>query len=167
MDSSERFSSFESVHATVAPNGVIVFDTNRGTKMLTEAEALAHVSLTLSDGQETYEGAFEYIEAWELTIWRPTLPFPVGAELNGMIFVDNDTLDPETKDLCSDNIEQPIAVQVGQQELPPLTALEFTSEQLYEIGETKSLETIVCCDNAYPADDIGGCSGGIYWSEGS
>ncbi|MGB1017039.1 MAG: hypothetical protein ACPG4T_23080, partial [Nannocystaceae bacterium] len=104
-DASERFSSFDSVHTTVAPNGVIVFDANRGTKLLTEAEALAHVSLTLSDGQETYEGAFEYIEGWELTVWRPTLPLPAGVELNGTVVVDNDTLDPETKDLCSDNIE--------------------------------------------------------------
>lgn len=162
---SDRWRTFEPAFTTVAPDGVVVFQTYRGGDQLSQLEALAYASFTLSDGQTDYEGTFEWDEAWEAVIWRPLAPLPAGETLTGTLVVDNDAIAEEPA-WCGEQIgQQPISLTVGQP-LPPLEAPAFEVSESYDLDETLELDTVVCCDGAYPELDFGCGPEGVYWSDG-
>ncbi|MCA9690522.1 MAG: hypothetical protein KC636_12995 [Myxococcales bacterium] len=162
----DRWTTFELVHDVVAPDGVLVFHAVRGEGgALTDAEALAHVTVTLGDGDEPITGTLEVLAPWRAVIWRPDGPLPPGIELLGSLAVDNAGID--VYDGCADDLDVGLQLSVASQGLPPLTAPAFTTDEQLNVSPRVELDALVCCDGAYPyEEDLCGAPY-VGWSVGS
>lgn len=166
----EKWERFDLVSTTIATDGVLLFDAQRGVfaGQITDAEALAHVEAqVLADGQPI-AGEFELAEGWRGVVWRPESPLPAGASLSINLQIDNEQLAEHDVDPCDTPLLHlgPYAAQVSNGLTPALSNVSLTAETAHTINPTHEFDTLVCCDGAYPilGDECGPI---VTWSVGS
>ncbi len=161
-EGSPRILAFDLAHAQVAPDGVLVFAAEQGAPDGASAEdTLAAIELEVRSGEDPLEGTLELDGG--LFIWRPAEPLPAGASLSISAVIDNDALD--AKQQCGIAEAGPFDLAVGEETLSELALPELEFRTEHSIAPALSLESVVCCDGAYPALELT-CVEEVLWSEG-
>lgn len=123
------------------------------------------LEVQVADGLGTpREGTLDWATEGPYLLWTPVQP--LRGELAVTIVVANDALG--SIDGCGPgNFEQSEDVTFVDETLAgaeaPLVELE---DQTIVITETGDLDLMVCCDGAYPYEDVDSCKGGLSWSGG-
>ena len=162
----ETWVQFSLVNEAVGTDGVLVFDARRGPDagQFTDAEALAFVEVeVLADGQPI-TGALELDEDWHGVVWRPDAALPANAELSISLVIDNASLEG---DICNQEPPPagPFVLGVGAGPTPSFDFIQDAIQAEYELRDLEELESMVCCDEAYPVIEEF-CGPDLYWSEG-
>lgn len=168
----DQFSSFTSVQATIATDGVIAFEYERSVDVIDEAQALGYVEVVVADDMgNQIPGALEPWSTVGIALWRPSTPLPPDTSLQVTIVVDNAGLGADTSprwDGCHPDIAFDLPIITTSDTLPELVSdgVAPTSELLHT-DILSDLADLVCCDGAYPTYDELDCLGeGTQWSEG-
>ena len=155
------------LHTTsVATDGVLVFDARRSSNAISDTEALAYLSAEVTADGQVVTGAFEAEDGWAGLVWRPDAPFPADAALSVTLSVDYTGLE---EDGCEpDPALGPFAATVTAGPLPELNldAVDSAAVGPIEIRSLPSLDTLVCCDGAFPGV-FDSCGESISWAEGT
>ncbi|MEM6990238.1 MAG: MYXO-CTERM sorting domain-containing protein [Myxococcota bacterium] len=172
---SNRWVAFELAHQEIASDGVVVFRESRRAAAITDEEALQYVDVTVTDAAgQPVAGTLEVLESpWHGIVWRPSAPWVAG-NYDVSLAVDNDSLgaahDEEwinEKDWCADNIAADLELVVAPEVLDGFSLAQATSEQSLSIQPLNTLDSLVCCDGAYPQLEYDcGPNESVYWAEG-
>lgn len=169
---SNRFTGFELVNPTVYPDGLIRFaPTRQGSAEV--ADALGYVDLSLTDeAGTTVAGELEYSAELRTYVWRPAAPLTPSGTYSLAITVDNDALSealdnwPEETVECGDNIDELHTLSVLADSMPQDFTVEPAVLADHHVEPVLGLDTMVCCDGAYPrAEEVCGWQE-VYWSDG-
>jgi MYXO-CTERM domain-containing protein len=167
-DVSDRWQSFQLTSEVVATDGVLVLDAERGALAeMTDAEALEYLTASVTADGQPITGQLE-VDGWGGVVWRPDAPLPAGASLSLSLTVDNEALSPN--DVCSAEWVElgPFVAQVSMGPAPALEPMAVASmvASSHAVYETRRLDTLVCCDGAYPMSDNVSCGPSAEWQEG-
>lgn len=171
---SNRWTFFELVPTVVATDGVVRIDGRQNNPESLEA-ALAFVQLEVTDqGGLLAEGSLEYQPDANAIVWRPTTPLTASEIYDVAILIDNDAL-AAALDLeglgdegCAENIEAQTSFQVSGSALPAFAVPDPAFESAHDVRALESLGSMVCCDGAFPQQDVPLCAGepDVYWDDG-
>lgn len=171
---SNRWQYFSLASLEVAPDGVLRFS-GRTNGFADTADTLEYVSLAVFDetGAEVL-GALEFHEELNAFAWRPQEQFEASAQYTATLFVDNDALGLALDDKwiseksgCGPNIDEALSFETTADLLPALSLPEPEMVQEHWVSVVDELESMVCCDGAYPYEDADSCGfAEIRWDEG-
>ena len=172
---SNRWVGFDLSGTTIAPDGVLRFSAERLPGAATIEDALGYVEVTVSDELGgPIEGALEYHEDYRAYAWRPVAPLTPGSAYQVSIAVDNDALalalDEEwvaMDSFCGENLASATMIETTLDSLEALSLPEPSMTETHSSFDTIELDTLVCCDGAYPEHQDQGCGWyDVTWSEG-
>lgn len=157
------------VHAIDVPNaaaipidGALVLQISKDN--LDNQQLMDGLVLEVTRDGQPIAGAVEDSGRVGILLWRPNQPFAPGAH---QVVGSFDNPDLMGYDFCGEDV---VAIDLGlvveDVSVAPLTAPELTVEESVDLVEAESLDTLICCDGAFPATfDI---CGDYYvdWSEG-
>ncbi len=162
---SNTWSQFEVVSTELATDGVLRIAAQRNYGDAPVQDALAYAELLVVDPQgNAVAGALEYVAAVQSYVWRSAAPLSPGVTYDATLSVDNEALalalDEEwiAEKGCAENIDAALSFDVGLDPLPALLAPEPESSFEHDVDSVLSLSSMVCCDGAYPYEEIGDCS---------
>ncbi len=113
------------------------------------------------------EGALEAVGLGETMIWRPAAPLIAGASYVVQVAVDNGAIAPGLEGECGpDLLEVSLDFAVGAGPAGPLVAPTFEATESYGVSDIISLDTLVCCDGAFPSSEETCGWEDIYWMTG-
>lgn len=161
---SPRFLSLALGAAEISPDGVIAFNTHQGNdQLIAPDDVLEQIRVTVTDANEAaVAGALEHDGG--VYFWRPEAALPAGTTLTVQVSVDNDALD--AKSVCGMDTYGPLEVAIAETALPELALPELSPATAYDVRPLLQLDTVVCCDGAYPELAIGSCFEEVHWPEG-
>ena len=170
----DQFRTFGSTQATVATDGVVAFEYERGIGMLEEAQALEYIDVLVSDDVgNVIPGALEAWATSGIALWRPSAPLPPDTALEVTVTVDNTSIAAATAPRlvgCNPDLAFDLPIVTGSTALPEIVTDGITpiSEVVFA-PNLNDLSGLVCCDGAYPSvPGLGDCGGGggAQWLEG-
>ena len=155
---SDKWQSFQMRSEDLATNSVLLFDARRGPLAvgLTDAQAIAYLDAEVTADGQPITGSFEVEDGWRGVVWRPDAPFSAGAEISVTLTVDNDSI-PDDGCVPSGLDVGPFVAQVSNGPMPALTEVVAESMGFGEIDPILGLDTLVCCDGAYPELLVDSC----------
>jgi hypothetical protein len=148
---SDRFTSFEAVHARVAPDGVLVFRFERGgLGLVDDAEALTFANVTVTADGQSIGGTLELVDGVDAhALWRPETPLSARADVQASVTIDNDGLAYDGSP-CN-LVDDPSAdFEVTDAPIAPLPLPAYVFETTPYQFASPDLEAMLCCDGAMP-----------------
>ncbi|MEM7156725.1 MAG: MYXO-CTERM sorting domain-containing protein [Myxococcota bacterium] len=163
---SNGLEEFEPAVSTLAPDGVIRFHAVQYGGSAGLEPVLPFVDVRVFANSSAVDGALEYDEALDIVVWRPNAPLAPGTEHSVSIGIDNDAIsdavDPEGVHCIGDS-QAARSVTTTLEPLPELAFEDPVMSEESSVAEAHDLDTVVCCDDAYPSlDDCGE----LRWFEG-
>ncbi len=173
---SNRWTQFEVVSEVVAPDGVLRIQAarNPGTRSLADSLFFAELQVRDADAN-LIDGSFEYIDELRALVWRPASPLDPSATYSANLRVDNDALAESLDEgwvveesWCGENIETALSFQTSEDALGPLVIPNHDVSTEHRVEDVRELDTLVCCDGAYPYRELWDCFEGeeILWDGG-
>lgn len=169
-EASERWEYMALVSPVIATDGVLVFDALRGPDawVLHDGVAFQVISAEVTADGQPITGSFEVTVGWSGLVWRPDAPLPPGATVSMMMMIDNESLWPVAS--CPDTVLDlgPFVAEVSDGPMPVLdpAAVTLTVQSQYRVDPRPTLDTMVCCDGAYPFHSNGSCDTDPDWGTG-
>ncbi|MEM6294727.1 MAG: MYXO-CTERM sorting domain-containing protein [Myxococcota bacterium] len=146
---SGEFVAFEIANETVSTEGVLLIggSTLGGPGLpLETVQSLVEITVTDSGGNPV-DGSIDGIQG--VYTWRPTSPLPAGETLTVAYSVT-----PEDEN-CADPLAGTDTVVVVDEPLPTVALPELTFSADFRLQPSRSLDSLVCCDGAYPENLCG------------
>lgn len=129
-----------------------------------KSQAATTVTVTPTNGGPAVPGEVVAIGELGLLAWRPAAPLEPDTEYEIAATVDNSELD--WSECGPDAVERVLAVKTGAAATVPLSVPEVTAAAELVLDPWLNFETVVCCDGAFPSDQLGGCGPSVAWFEG-
>jgi len=129
-------------------------------------ESVTTVVVTPMGGGPEVQGTVTGNTSVRAILWRPTDALPADTAFEVEITFDNSDL------FCSGDFEPTLTrkftVSTGSETAPPLAAPELTGETSVELVGRSDVDTLVCCDDAFPTlVMLDNCGIAFGWSEGT
>lgn len=165
----ESWSSLTPLNAAAIPtDGVLLLQGGRTDVPVDSVpfeDLLADLTVTVTRDGEPVAGSLEQTEISRVVAWRPAAPLMAGATYVVTGAIDNpDGFTPCGPDLLEIEFEFHVDDGPAVALVPPQVS---ASESVRTTSVTR-LETLACCDDAYPAEYTDDCGGptGIRWDAG-
>ena len=159
---SSRFAYVDLRTQTVGEGGVLVFEGSQGPDYGIEQSMLGAINLRASVGDTQIPGQLELIDGFAGFIWRPDTPLSAGSQLDVQLTIDNAAIDSEQCGEEMITLTGSVDVDFSASATPSTPSV--TTQPSVEIVPSRQLDTLVCCDGAYPVEEpLCGTYSEVYW----
>ncbi len=138
----------QGIQTEVPTDGVFVLQGYR-SDVGDAGDTIPMIAATVTLDGTPVDGALESVGFHDLLIWRPAAPLAASSTYLLDLAVDNAAIAPNDLDCGLDLLEAQLTYTTSDGPAPPLN-VDFLAEENVSSYPIEELDTLVCCDGAYP-----------------